>query len=376
MLTDDDISRLIKEWGGYKGKDYKFCHERAEKYRVQPEALRARIKEIKNGRYIITDDQACKKLILWLLKQKRATLGEISRITGLSKERVVQHIEKLKEEGYKVYYRKEARQYELSREPIEEFKPLDLSHLKTDKIRCGIVSDMHTGSIYQQYTILHTLYEIFDKENVDFIVNGGDLVAGIGVYSGQHPELFLHSADEQCEYFVKHYPKSKKGIKTYAIGGNHDASFVKAVGLDITKRIALERDDISVIGMYRGEFTVKGYKFQIRHPDGGGAYARSYKSQKLVENILQESIPKAESISDLPICYFVGHYHQFVMFKYMGAMVIGCPCLEAQSNYLARKGLSPDVGGLIVDFEFRNKKLSKVIPYFYDFSSQVKEGDY
>src|SRR5690606_37202969 len=112
--------------------------------------------------------------------------------------------------------------------------------------------------------------------------NGGDMVTGVGVYRGQHAEIFLHTYDEQVDYTVENYPR-REGITTHAIGGNHDLVFKKSIGADPLKAIADRRDDIEHLGQYSAwvELT-PNFTLYLIHPAGSQAYAVSYKLQKLV----------------------------------------------------------------------------------------------
>ena len=48
-----------------------------------------------------------------------------------------------------------------------------IGSLSNRKVKIGIVSDTHFGSIWQQVTALHQAYDYFEKEKVDFCVHAG-----------------------------------------------------------------------------------------------------------------------------------------------------------------------------------------------------------
>jgi len=209
-----------------------------------------------------------------------------------------------------------------------------------EPIEIGVVSDPHLGSNYQQLTHLHDFYDFCADRGIKTILNAGDICAGNGnVYRGQIYEMFIHGADATVDYVVKNYPH-RRGIKTMAIAGNHDESFLKNDGTDIVSRVAEKRTDFDYLGMHGAYVKLGNIKIYLMHPSGGVAYARSYKVQKIVEQF---------SPQNKPHILFCGHYHitnHLPMYRNVEAFNVGC--FEAQTPYLKRKGLYPSIGGLIV----------------------------
>ncbi|GAI76942.1 unnamed protein product, partial [marine sediment metagenome] len=184
---------------------------------------------------------------------------------------------------------------------------------------------------YQQMTLLYDAYAELDKRKVDFILHPGDLVDGMNMYRGHHNEIFKHGADEQRKYVVDNYPKSTRGTKTYVIGGQHDFSFYKQNGHDILRAICQDRKDLVYRGFFDASFSVKGVDVKMNHPGGGVAYARSYKLQKYIENMIGfiTSIPSAKA----PVLQLFGHWHiPCHLPQYMGIDAASMPCFQSRKT--------------------------------------------
>jgi predicted phosphodiesterase len=209
--------------------------------------------------------------------------------------------------------------------------------------RIGVVSCTHYGSKYAQITHLHEFYERCAKEDVEFVVNCGDVTDGDGrVYRGQRYEMHLQGFTEQRDFVVKHYPNQ---VPTKMIAGNHDDSFAKSAGIDLIAEIVKEREDLDYLGRYAAYMMLggaDGARCKIHHGDGGGAYAVSYKPQKYIEALSSE---------DKPQLYLLGHFHRIEQLFLRNVHLIQVGCFQAQTPYLVRKSLSPDVGGWILDYE-------------------------
>jgi predicted phosphodiesterase len=194
-----------------------------------------------------------------------------------------------------------------------------------EPIEIGIVSDIQIGNKHQQLTHLNRFYDFCYDRGIQTMLNCGDVVDGNGkVYRGQVYDLFLHGADAQENYTVDAYPK-RKGMITYMIGGNHDESFYKSDGNEILRHIADRRDDLLYLGMYGAHLTLGNIKIYMMHSAGGVAYARSYKLQKIIEQMAPQKKPHI---------LFAGHWHvanHLPMYRNVEGFSLGC--FQAQTSY-------------------------------------------
>jgi predicted phosphodiesterase len=176
---------------------------------------------------------------------------------------------------------------------------------------------------------------------VDAFIHAGDATQGSDrMHLGMEHEVLAHGSDAQVSYVARTYPKSERGAKTLIISGNHDASFLKDGGSNVVRQIVSARPDMVYLGQDAAYLTIGSLRAYVVHPDGGGAYAKSYKGQKF-----SESLPVDKDVRLL----LLGHYHNYVSFMQRETAVFQLPCFQSQYSWLARKGLHPDIGGIILD---------------------------
>ena len=107
------------------------------------------------------------------------------------------------------------------------------------------------------------------------------------------------------------------------------------------KEVCSVREDMEYVGDYYATAVVDGIKIALMHGSGGVAYARSYKPQKIVEQLAPEQKPHM---------LFVGHWHvQAYIPAYRNVETFSMGCFQAQTPYLTRLGLFPNIGGVILE---------------------------
>ena len=235
--------------------------------------------------------------------------------------------------------------YFVTREPLQRDYTfnLDVSQDDNDIYRIGFVSDTHLCSKYQQLENLYKFYGLCDEMDIKTVIHAGDICDGIGVYKGHEFEVFKNGADEICDYVCKNYPKFK-GITTQLLCGNHDESIYKRAGMDIGKAISSKRSDIIHRGFYAVTFLIDGVRMAVHHGRGNGAYARSYKSQKLAEALVSDHPDKNPDIAVL------GHFHSVnILPNYMNMAMIQMPCFQDQTPLGKQIGRMPDIAGIIIE---------------------------
>jgi predicted phosphodiesterase len=212
----------------------------------------------------------------------------------------------------------------------------------SERLRIGIVSDTHGGSKFEQLTALRDFYRQADTAGVDFFVHAGDATQGSDrMHRDQYLGLHSHGADAQAGYVAATYPRSERGVPTYIIGGNHDSTFLNDGGVNVVRRITQERQDLVYLGDDAAYLRVAGLLAYVAHPSGGGAYAKSYKLQKFAA-----ALPPDPPIALL----LLGHYHSYAKsLERPDLVALQLPCFQSQYAWLARKGLYPDIGGIILN---------------------------
>ena len=233
--------------------------------------------------------------------------------------------------------------------------------------KIGLITDTHFGSTKQQLTLTHKAYDIFSEEKVLMVLNAGDLSDGDGsVYTGQKHEMFLHGADNHVDYIVSNYPKAK--FPTKFILGNHDESFYKSAGMDIGKRVAERRPDLEYLGLYGAYVHIGKLRIYVMHGSGGGAYAQSYKCQKICE--------KFPSGIKKPHILVLGHFHSSnILPSYRNIYAIQMPAMQGQTPFARKKGLNTELGVVILEITPDTKGIGTIRTNYIPFFDEI-EGDY
>lgn len=315
-------------------------------------------------------------------KKAGARIGHLSRITKLSKEMVIQVIDEIeKETGLPVEI--EDGTIIINKFMKKNFEPTDIGSHYKNFLKIGVVSDTHFGSKYQQMSLLHETYNIFEKENVNFAIHAGDLVDGSPkMHVGFLHELFIYRFDEQVQYVIEHYPKTDK-FKTYIRPGNHDYSWIKSDAGDPVKMVCRDqsRNDLVYLSPENASFTDKSGNILIElfHPSGGIPYAKSYRGQKLYESTVSDALAEYHRLRtlSLPNILAIGHLHMFDFFISGYSNIMLVPAFQSVTPYLKSKGLSPMVGALILNIKYSDEgNILKITPDVYNFSAEIKEKDY
>lgn len=292
-----------------------------------------------------------------------ATLEQIADKLTVSERVAKAQIEDLCEQGHCID--ETSGVYRLSKVPHSRPKTFDCDWNGERIIRFGQLSDNHFGSIYTQITHLHTAYEVFRREGITKVYNAGDLTEGEKMRPGHEYECYVHGADAHTDEVVKNYPQVS-GIETEYILGNHDLSFVKHVGLDISRQISSRRKDLICLGHEQAYVNLTpNCSLELRHPGGGSAYALSYKTQKMIDSM---------SGGEKPSILAVGHYHKCEYLFYRNIHCLQSGTTEAQSGFMKRMGLAAHMGFWIVEAHVDDTgQINRFKPEWYPFYTAIKD---
>jgi hypothetical protein len=114
------------------------------------------------------------------------------------------------------------------------------------------------------------------------------------------------------------------------------------------------------LGDYLAYVHIDGIKVALMHGAGGVAYSRSYKLQKIIEQFAPEHKPHM---------LFVGHWHvqnHIPAFRNVEGFMMGA--FQSSTPFLTRLGLTPNIGGIIIEIRVDSKGLLSVktewVPYY------------
>lgn len=241
----------------------------------------------------------------------------------------------------------------------------------------GIVflSDVHIGSL----TFLEDAFQRFidwinceagDEEqrrmaeDVKYLIIGGDIVDGIGVYPNQDKELAIKDITEQYNEAARFLGNIRSDIKIIIAPGNHDASRVAepqpAVPEEYAKAL-YELDNVEFISN-PGVVSLDGINVLIYHGrsfDDLVMAIKSFeyeKSDEIMVEMLQkrhlapiygERTPLASELEDylvideLPDVFHTGHIHINSYRKYKGIHLINSGTFQTQTEFQKIYNINP-----------------------------------
>ena len=229
--------------------------------------------------------------------------------------------------------------------------------VRGEKITFGVFGDSHIGHKCFDAKLMDYAIEEFNKRKVDFVVHTGDILEGHyeSKRQGSVLELAHIGADAQVNEAIKHLKKLKRPM--YFVTGNHEANtFYKMAGVDVGKRIESEVPNAHYLGIQHGEIKLPhGQKIQVIHPDGGTAYAISYKPQKIIESL--EGGTK-------PAILLIGHFHKAEYLFYRNVHTLQTGTLESQTPFMKNNHIAAGKGFYIVTTEIGKAGVSRFVPEF------------
>jgi len=245
-------------------------------------------------------------------------------------------------------------------------KPYEIA---SDHYKFIAFGDTHIGNRMYDGKIMSTLAKVAKDENVDGILCTGDIADGW--YQNRPAAIFEQDAigfDNQLEKAVKEFEKLADINKPiYYITGNHEYNtYVRGAGVEFGGifKLRLDKEGIEnyYIGNAEGDIKLEtGARIKLLHPDGGTAYALSYKPQKIIESL-------QGSDNRLPNVALIGHFHKSEYLHYMGVDTLQTGTLCGQTKFMRGKGIPAHKGFWVIDlYSNKNGSIAKIIPEFYSF---------
>lgn len=212
------------------------------------------------------------------------------------------------------------------------------------RVKFLLMGDSHMGHVEYGADINDHAAKVAKNESVDFIIHGGDIIEGHYEHHrhGHIYDLTHLGADQQVRFAVEEL--SKFDAPLFFITGNHETnSYYHSVGHDIGESLEQRMTNAHYLGRQHGSIELAyGRKIQIIHPDGGTAYAISYKSQKIIESLEGGTKPDLLTIH---------HFHKAEYLYYRNVHAIQAGCLQHQSSFMKNHGISAHTGFWLVDLD-------------------------
>ena len=258
------------------------------------------------------------------------------------------------------------------------------------------LSDLHVGSKFFMEEELSEFIKWISSADpiarkIRFVVIGGDLIDGVGVFPGQDKVLDQLTTEDQLQKTFEVLDKIPKHIKVFLISGNHDAGRKALPQPAIPKMYNSElwdRENFFMLGnpsmvslngvkvlMYHGQSiddvvrTTPGVSY-----DKPAAVMRHFLKARHMSPIYGSRTPIAPEtedmmvIDDIPDIFHSGHVHFVGLDMYKGVLIVNSGAWQRQTDFQESVGVTPTPGMAIIV----NLQTMKV--YQKDF--RVRESDF
>jgi len=269
--------------------------------------------------------------------------------------------------------------------------PERTSNRSKTEVYAVFLSDFHIGSIYfmeKELTDFVSWLSSVDPvaRKIRFILIGGDVVDGVGIFPGQENELDCITIEEQLKKTVAILDKIPKNIKVFIIPGNHDPgrralpqpAFPKKYNNTLWNRknffllgspSIVSLNGVKVL-MFHGQSiddvvrTTPGLSY-----DKPAMVMRQLLKARHLSPIYGSQTPLAPEIDDMmviediPDIFHAGHTHVVDLDIYRGVLIINSGAWQHQTPFQAGVGINP-TSGMAVIVNLKNFKV-----YTKDFRS-------
>lgn len=244
-----------------------------------------------------------------------------------------------------------------------------------EEVYAVFISDIHVGSRF----FLDKLFERFIRwlngregsepfrrlaGEVKYLLVGGDLVDGIGVYPGQESELAVDNLVQQYECAAKWLSMVPDHMEVIIIPGNHDASRQALPQPAIFRKYGealYDLDHVKILGnpclvsihgvktlMYHGRSLddVVAYVHGLSFKEPDRAMELLLKARHLAPMYGKRTAiaPEKEDylvIEELPAIFHSGHVHVARHRYYRGVLILNSGAWQEQTEYQKKNGLEP-----------------------------------
>ncbi|GEM_PF-2241561 len=171
--------------------------------------------------------------------------------------------------------------------------PPEAMVIKDFEVKVGLIADSMLGSKSEQPTNLCRAFKIAEHKGVDLMIHAG--VSAGKPTNIKKDEFHKPTIEEQVDYIVRNYPRSKK-FKTRLISGYHDMQWRKD-GRNILAEICMQREDLIYRGDWQSDFPLrrgpeKGDRWPLLkvayHGGDDSPYSKSYPVQGFADNLVQD----------------------------------------------------------------------------------------
>lgn len=234
------------------------------------------------------------------------------------------------------------------------------------------LSDLHIGSKYfmeKEFSEFVSWLSSPDPvaRKVRFVLIGGDVVDGVGIYPNQDKELVFQTLEEQLEKLEKLLDTIPKYVKIFIMPGNHDpgrrALPQPAIPMKYNSGL-WGRENVFMVGnptmvslngvkvlMFHGQSiddivkTTPGLSYDnpanvMKHLLRARHLSPIYGSQTPIAPEMEDLMV----IDEIPDIFHVGHVHRAQLDMYKGILLINSGSWQKQTPFQASVGMTPNPG--------------------------------
>ena len=234
------------------------------------------------------------------------------------------------------------------------------------------LSDLHIGSKYfmeEEFSQFISWLSSPDPvaRKIRFVLIGGDVVDGVGIYPNQDKELVCQTIQEQLKKAENLIDKIPKNVKIIIMPGNHDPGRRALPQPAIPKKYnsgLWERENVVMVGnpamvslngvkimMFHGQSiddivkTTPGLSYDkptnvMRHLLRARHLSPIYGSQTPIAPEMEDLLV----IEDIPDIFHVGHVHRAELDMYKGILLVNSGSWQKQTPFQASVGMTPNPG--------------------------------
>ena len=270
----------------------------------------------------------------------------------------------------------------------------DQAKNRSENEACAVfLSDLHIGSKYfmeKEFSEFITWMCSQDPiaRKIRFVLIGGDMVDGVGIYPNQNKELVCQTLEEQLKKAEGLIDKIPKNVKIIIMPGNHDPGRRALPQPAIPQKYnsgLWEKENVVMVGN-PAVVSLNGVIVSMFHGQSIDDIVKttpglSYdKPAKVMKHLLKARhlspiygsqtpiAPETEDllvIEDIPDIFHVGHVHQAQLDMYKGVLLINSGSWQEQTPFQTSVGMIPNPGiALLV-----NLKTFQVLHYNYSSNS-------
>ena len=239
-----------------------------------------------------------------------------------------------------------------------------------------LISDLHVGSKYFMEKEFIEFVEWLSSPDpiarkVRFVLVGGDITDGIGIFPNQDKELLLVDVNEQMLKAAQLLDKIPRHIKVFIIPGNHDPGRRALPQPAIPEKHNLSlwnRENFFMLGN-PSMVALNGVKILMFHGQSlddvvgttpGLSYMQPAKAMRVLLKARHLSpvygkrtpiAPEIEDmmvIDDVPDIFHSGHIHVVDLDMYKGTLIVNSGAWQTQTGYQASVGITPTPGIAVI----------------------------